>query len=114
MNNQVIEATKELNKWIESFNENYVRDELSKTHDKDFCEYTLEKGKHTISVGKKYLKVVSDGSVKFFVDGDGNIFKPASWAAPAKGIRGNLFSEKSGKEAFHYGGFGLVFVNYAR
>jgi sulfatase maturation enzyme AslB (radical SAM superfamily) len=110
MNHQVYEATKELNKWIESFNEN----ELSKTHDEDFCKYTLENGKHTISVGKKYLKVVSGGSVKFFVDGEGNIYKPATWAAPAKHARGNLFSKDSGKEAFYYGGLGLVFVNYLR
>lgn len=32
-------------------------------------------------------------SVAAFIDNDGNILKPASWKAPAKGIRGNIFND---------------------
>jgi hypothetical protein len=75
----------------------------------------MNEGKHTVSPGKKFLKVVSGGSVRFFVDANtGDIYKAASFRAPAKGIRGNLFSDKGGREAFHYAGLGLTFVNYAR
>ena len=108
-------STESLIAWIEGNTKFYVDNELSKTHDAEFCAWTLENAKHKILVGKKYLKVVSDGSVRFFVDAtNGNIYKPASYAAPAKGVRGNVLSEKNGKEAFHYGGCGLTFVNYLR
>ncbi len=45
----------------------------------------------SIRQGKKYTKVVQRmGGVHCFVDSEGNIFKPASWAAPAKGVRASL------------------------
>ena len=55
-----------------------------------------------ISVGRKYLKVFSDNgvqqSVTAFIDrNDGQIYKPAGWAAPAKHARGNLFDEYGSK-----------------
>jgi hypothetical protein len=44
--------------------------------------------------GAKYTRVVQNSvgsrSVFCFIDGDGNIFKPASWKTPAKGIRATL------------------------
>jgi hypothetical protein len=50
--------------------------------------------------GVKYTRVIRTcmldcGLVRIrvifcFIDGDGNIYKPASWKAPAKGIRGTL------------------------
>lgn len=55
--------------------------------------------------GRKYHRVVQDTrnketgemfnqrSVATFIDNDGNILKPASWKAPAKGIRGNIFND---------------------
>jgi len=53
--------------------------------------------KFRISEGKKYWKVIqqnpnseggySDGSVVAFVSFKGEVFKPASWRAPAKGVR---------------------------
>lgn len=53
----------------------------------------------SVTQGKKYTKIVqvqrsnqSGRSVHAFVDAQGNVYKPASWAAPAKGVRFNLAS----------------------
>jgi hypothetical protein len=55
--------------------------------------------------GRKYIKIVgSDGGVHCFIDGDGNIYKPAGWAKPAKGIRANLKTLDLNK-VDHYGGW---------
>lgn len=50
--------------------------------------------------GKKYIKIVTwhhnankDRSVYCFLDQKGNIYKAASWKAPAKHIRGSVFDE---------------------
>jgi hypothetical protein len=47
--------------------------------------------------GRKYTKIIYVGQnglygrgVHAFVDRDGNVYKPASWKAPAKHIRFNL------------------------
>ncbi len=42
--------------------------------------------------GKKYIKVIQDGSsVHAFIDKNtGEVFKPASWRAPAKHVRYDL------------------------
>jgi hypothetical protein len=56
-----------------------------------------------IQKGKKFYKVISDGSVRFFVVAEptagfevGDILKPASAAAPAKNFaRGNVFNDLS-------------------
>lgn len=50
----------------------------------------------------RYRIVVNEGSsrsVHSFVDFDGNIYKASSWKAPAKGIRGNIFSDSNLNEA---------------
>lgn len=59
----------------------------------------------TIEPGRKYLKVVADlrgqRSVHCFVDGEnGNVYKAASWKAPAKGFRYNLLSPESRERCF--------------
>ena len=41
----------------------------------------------TYSVGKKYYKLIQDNDVYCFINKDGNVYKSASWKAPAKGIR---------------------------
>ena len=53
--------------------------------------------KFRLQEGKKYWKVIqqnpnseggySDGSVTAFISFKGEVFKPASWRAPAKGVR---------------------------
>ena len=51
----------------------------------------------TMILGRKYWKIQDgDGSVHAFVDkNNGNVFKPASWRSPAKGVRYNLLDENS-------------------
>jgi hypothetical protein len=34
---------------------------------------------------------VHDGAAYAFLDAEGNIYKPASWASPAKHVRGSIF-----------------------
>jgi hypothetical protein len=50
------------------------------------------------TTGKKYYKVMiktcGSTSVHCFVDAEGNIYKPASFNAPAKDIRGNIKDSK--------------------
>ena len=51
--------------------------------------------KLTAEPGRKYIKVVDEShesrSVYCFIDQKGNIYKPASWKAPAKHVRGSVF-----------------------
>ena len=47
--------------------------------------------------GKRYAKIIQEGSVWAFVDmTTGDILKPASWKAPAKHARGNILDGKMG------------------
>ena len=57
-----------------------------------------------IKVGRKYTKVLTDGSVWGFIANEdgvhkgiphkkGDVFKAAGWAAPAKWARGSIFSD---------------------
>lgn len=50
--------------------------------------------------GRKYIKLVVENygsrSVYCFLDYKGNIYKAASWAAPAKHIRGSVFDHEYG------------------
>lgn len=59
----------------------------------------------TYTLGKKYAKVIhhttNQRHVHLFVDlKTGDCYKPASWQAPAKGIRYNLLDEQSRTEMF--------------
>ena len=48
--------------------------------------YTFE-----IQTGRKYHKIIADNSVHAFVDKNtGEVYKPASWRAPAKHVRYDL------------------------
>lgn len=53
----------------------------------------------TYTIGKKFIKVIEglgdyQRSVFAFVDCEGNIYKPASWAQPSKYIRAHLWDDK--------------------
>lgn len=53
-----------------------------------------------VTTGPKYIKVLHDGATHSFVMRAGNeggdVFKPASFAAPAKHARGNIFDDHNG------------------
>ena len=69
-----------------------------------------------IDVARKYIKVYRKSktscSIFMFVDKDGNIYKPASSKAPAKGIRGHVNDWK--KSLTIYEDSATVCVNYNR
>jgi hypothetical protein len=56
-----------------------------------------------IRKGRKYIKLVSSGSVHSFIDKNGNVLKAANWNTPAKRARGNIF-ENNGDNALDYRG----------
>jgi hypothetical protein len=79
---------------------------------KAFAERANPKYKYdelSVVTGRKYHKVVSESygqrSVYAFIDNQGYIYKPATWAAPAKHARGNIFSPMGGLEALDAQGF---------
>jgi hypothetical protein len=58
---------------------------------------TLPKKEFSYTVGKRYIRVVSEGSAHSFVDlTDGSVLKPAGFKTPAKHARGNIFDENNG------------------
>lgn len=64
----------------------------------------------TMKIGQKYAKLITGTSVTAFISlENGDIYKPASWAKPAKHVRGNIFNE-FGTGAFDSSGF----VKYLR
>ena len=75
--------------------------------------------KFVVKTGKRYYKIVQqefetwekskyygqyrDGSVHAFVDKEtGDVYKPASWQAPAKHVRYNLLERKDREFLFDY------------
>lgn len=67
---------------------------------------------HVATHGAKYIRILEKrsandegGSAYAFLDAEGNIYKPASWKAPAKHIRGSIFDENYsiGKAFGRYG-----------
>lgn len=48
---------------------------------------------YEVEMARKYLKIWYKGDIKsivMFIDEEGNIYKPASHRAPAKGVRGKI------------------------
>lgn len=72
-----------------------------------------------LTKGRKYNRLVQDTrdkvtgklfeqrSVAGFIDNEGNIYKAAGWKAPAKGVRGNLFTDSIATD-------GRGFIRYLR
>ena len=72
--------------------ENWL-DKLTKHFEEENPNYPFEV-KYVAAYGKTWIKILrvdpSSNSVFAFVDWDGNIYKPSSYKAPAKGIRATL------------------------
>lgn len=62
----------------------------------DRNEYT-HRDEFSFKKGRKYVKVIYNNSVHSFVDmKSGDVLKPASWKAPAKKARGNIYDDNYG------------------
>ena len=67
---------------------------------KQFGDDHLVKSLREEPKGRKYSKITDGSCVCCFVEkSTGDIFKPAGWKAPAKHVRGNIFSKDTGMEA---------------
>lgn len=74
-----------LEEYTKAIHQNYL-----KWLDNPLSAKTLEV---SYTKGKKYYKVITDGSAHSFVDFEGNIWKPAGWSKPALNFkRGNIFN----------------------
>jgi len=63
----------------------------------DWLDKGLEYEKFSFKNNRKYIKVIRGGSVHCFVDKtNGNVLMAASWNAPAKHARGNIFDDNNG------------------
>lgn len=92
-----------LDKYLEAIHADYVAHTKRCKCDEDYATKANARFKETMSIdyGRKYARIVTDGSVHSFVvledDGKfkmGDILKSAGWATPAKNAaRGNIFGE---------------------
>lgn len=84
MDNRTQEVYNKIENWT---------DKLTKHFKEENPNYPFEV-KYVASYGKAWIKILrvdpSTNSVFAFVDNEGNIYKPASYKAPAKGIRATL------------------------
>lgn len=94
--------TKEFVSWLEGAGK--IRD--------DYFAANFPNNKYdplTFQVNKKYIRIVSDGSVHCFIDRtNGDVLKAAGWKAPAKHARGNIFDDKNGLGSM--GPFGTAYL----
>ena len=95
-----------LNDFLVALNEHILKSDT-----KTFPALTVDGAYRTVTAkpGRKYIKLIVESSgsrsVFCFLDFDGNIYKAASWSAPAKHIRGSLFDNNYsiGKGLSQYG-----------
>ena len=91
-----------IEKYLETIYQDYVAHTTRCKCDADYAERTNAHFKKTMSVeyGRKYARIVTDGSVHSFVVLEdeskfkvGDILKAAGWKTPVKNAaRGNLFT----------------------
>lgn len=109
MDEKITQLLEKLNEHMTDYYDSLL---ASGTHDKNFCDAMKEQNFYTATQGRKYTKILSRGSVVAFIDNDLNVYKPASWKAPAKHVRGNL--NESPTSGFDLAGMGQAFVHYLR
>ena len=62
---------------------------------KDYPNLALDEFRMTS--GSRYIKIIRGGSVHCFIDRtNGDVLKAASWSAPAKHARGNIWKDDNG------------------
>jgi hypothetical protein len=85
-----INTSKEFTSWfigMQKIYDNYMH--------KNFPNIPVET--FTIKQSRKFIKIIRGTSVHCFIEREtGNVLKAASWKAPAKGTRGNIFNEDNG------------------
>lgn len=95
-----------------NFNEALVKflDRAQAISDKGMERYSsLTPPTLTTKDGRRYVKVIRDSSVHCFIDKtNGDVLKPASWRAPAKHARGNIFDSEDG--AKYMGVYGPAYL----
>ena len=70
---------------------------------------TLKADAWDVKFGRRFVKVIRGRSVYAFIElGSGDIYKPASWRAPAKHVRGNIFNDNP------LAGTGIYGVDYLK
>lgn len=96
-----------------------INEKLSKALDlyfKNCYEIAGDIYNFSYRVGGKNIKVIMEDknggyskSVHSFISLEtGDIFKPASWNAPAKGKRGNIYDEDGGRKALTR--YGIIYL----
>jgi len=69
---------------------------INKKHNEKFFP-NVPLDKFRMTQGKRYIKVIRGGSVHCFIDRiNGDVLKAASWNAPAKHARGNIWDDDNG------------------
>lgn len=83
-------SSPEFQSWLEGARRIYI----------DFMErnfVTNPRDSFSAHQGARYIRIMRGGSVHAFVDRtNGDVLKPASWKAPAKHARGNIFDNNNG------------------
>jgi hypothetical protein len=85
--------------------ESFIRgcNQIIKNHEKGYGIQSALTLRYT--EGRRYIRVMKDSSAYCFVDKtNGDVLKAASWKAPAKHARGNIFDDNNGlKQMGPYG-----------
>lgn len=109
MNQKIKDLLNEMNTHKNTYYDNLP---LTERLTADHIKQMRDRAEYTATSGKKYTKIINRDGVIAFIDADLNVYKPASWAAPAKHMRGNL--NVNVRDGFTFDGLGLVFVKYIR
>lgn len=87
----------------------------AKDNNRDFEEYLPFLKKYEVQKARKYTKIfVKDTQrcIFMFIDEEGNIYKPANYKSPAKGIRGHISNWRQSLTISPL--YSVVTVNYNR